>query len=240
MRKLWTKIPNIEREGLIKKGSEILYSKAGEPALEYLINKRKISKNILRKFNIGYFPEYLTKNGKEIKLEVNGRIITPIYSNDGSRPVAISTRHLDENHSFRFWHENYDKKYYMFGFSNAKNNIIKKNKCIVVEGEMDVLCLNSYGFKYTVCISGSAMSNYQISTILRYCDEVFFCFDPDTAGERAKNKCKQIYEEYGLEYYGIKFYYVKIPNKLDPDKFVIKNGRDDFIDLLKFSMEIEE
>lgn len=164
---------------------------------------------------------------------LSGRIITPIYDicND---LIAVSSRHLDSTKKGveRFWHESFDKGSYLYGLPYAKNNIIKKKKAIVVEGEMDVACLHSYDFNTTVGVSGSSFTLFQAALLGRYCSDVYFLLDGDTAGYESMRRISKIFRIHSLQAYGLRYIPVTLPNGYDPDEFVIQNGRKALIELL--------
>gem|GEM_PF-4983535 len=58
-----------------------------------------------------------------------------------------------------------------------------------------------------------------MATIKRYCDHVVFILDPDEAGLRSLSKMREIAEAGRLKHHS-----VFLPNKLDPDEFVLKYG----------------
>lgn len=207
-----------ERERIVEAGQEVLWSKAGKEALDYLRYQRKINDKTIKKFEMGYCPRYA-------KHQLKGRLITPIRDVYGNY-IAISTRLLmNDNKKTKFWHERFEKSYYLYGLYYAKNSILKNKKIIVVEGEMDVASLHTNGFVMTVGICGSAFSLFQASKIARYCPEVYFLFDSDKAGELALKKVLKIYEEYGLKNMGIDYIPVKLPSGYDPDKYVNEFGK---------------
>jgi DNA primase len=195
---------------------ELLKGEKGKKALEYLTQKRKISKSILDKFNIGYCPE-------DVNHQVRGRIITPIYD-AYNHLVALSTRHLDENFKPRFWHESFDKGSYLYGLNHAKDTIQNVQKVIIVEGEIDVLSLFSYGFTMSVGMSCSSLTLFQISLIARYCHEFYLLFDGDSPGKTAIDRMMRFYSKENLKSFGLNFYPVYLPEGHDPDDFLNKYG----------------
>jgi len=208
----------------------LLNQKDGQIALDYLIKKRKLNKDIIDKYNIGYCP-------LNISHQLRGRIITPIYDVYG-KLITLSTRHLNENIKNRFWHETFDKAYYLYGLFEAKKNIIKNQKVLIVEGEMDALCYQSNGINIAVSICGSALTIYQVAILSRYVSEFFIMLDGDDVGQEAiKRIMKKIYNKYNLDSYQLSFIPIKIPNKMDPDEYLIKNGTKEVIKLLKKTKE---
>ncbi len=201
----------------------------GKEALNYLLDERKFSKEIIEKFDIGYCPI-------DVNHEVRGRIITPIYSTY-EELVAISTRHLDKDHSGRFMHESFDKGSYLYGLCYAKEAIQRTNKVIIVEGECDVACFHTFGFDITIGLCGSAFTFFQIALLSKYCTNYYLLLDGDTAGRASIERAMRDYEKYNLSAYKIKFIPVYLPEGQDSDDFLIKNGKKNMIDKLRAAKE---
>lgn len=212
-----TGFSEMERKNIVKAAKITIRKPEGKKALDYLLNERRFTNEVIDKFDIGYCPE-------DVDHEVRGRIITPVYDPYGEL-VAISTRHLDRNHYQRFLHESFDKGFYLYGFYNARISIQKTNKVIIVEGECDVSCFHSFGFDMTVGLCGSAFTLFQISLLSKYCTDFYLLFDGDQAGRHSTARTMKDYEKYNLEAYKIKFIPVYLPAKTDPDDFLIENGR---------------
>jgi len=190
---------------------------------------RKFSDKVIDKFDIGYCP-------LEIDHELRGRIITPIYDTYGEM-VAISTRHMNEDQKFRFWHESFDKGFYLYGLNQAKDTIRKLNKVIIVEGEFDALAFHSCGFTMTVACSGSAFSLYQVALVSRFCTNFYLMFDGDVAGRESIDRTMDMYEKYSLGNYGLKFIPVYLPKDTDPDEYLFANGLNGVKEKLRISRD---
>ncbi len=224
-----TGFPETERIAIIKAATETLRRPEGKVALDYLINERKFSKEIIDKFDMGYCPP-------SVNHEVRGRIITPIYGTYGEL-VALSTRHLDKNHPQRFMHETFNKGSYLYGLHYAKQAIQRSNKVIVVEGECDVACYHTFGFDMTIGLCGSAFTLFQIALLSKYCTDFYLMLDGDIAGRDSIARAMKIYKKYNLDAYNLKFIPVYLPKDYDPDDFLIKHGKMNVINKLRTSKE---
>jgi len=71
----------------------------------------------------------------------------------------------------------------------------------------------------------------------RYCSNYYLLLDGDEAGRKAIKRSMKDYEKYNLESYKIKFMPVYLPEKTDPDDFLIKNGKRGMIKKLRESKE---
>ncbi len=212
-----------ERKSIVISSKAELDKPKGAKALDYLLNVRKLSRETIDDFDIGYCP-------KSQNHQVCGRIITPIYD-AYKNLVAISTR-IPYAAPLRFWHEHFDKGAYLYALHNAKMSIIKSNKVILVEGEFDVAALHNNGFTQTVGICGSAFTLFQVGLLSKYASYFYLLFDDDVAGRNAIERSMKMYNKYFLRSYNIHFIIVNIPNGLDPDDFINKYGREEMKKLL--------
>lgn len=82
----------------------------------------------------------------------------------------------------------YDKSRVLYAFDKAKATIRKENKCILVEGYMDVVMAHQAGTEHTVAVSGTALTRDQLTLLRRLCDQIILSFDMDDAGESATRR----------------------------------------------------
>ncbi|HUS50382.1 MAG TPA: toprim domain-containing protein [Candidatus Paceibacterota bacterium] len=194
----------------------------GKEALNYLKNKRKLSDEIIERFDFGYCPS-------NIDHQLNGRIITPIYDVHKNL-VALSTRSLEI--AKKFWHESFDKSLYLYGLCYAKEEMMRCKKAILVEGEFDVAFLHSNGFEMAVGVCGSSFSLIQAGLLLRYCNEVFVVLDGDESGKKSTQRILDFYKKNNLNSYDVKYVPVYLPDNLDPDDYIMEKGTKSFKELL--------
>jgi len=79
----------------------------------------------------------------------------------------------------------YDKSKLLYGLYQGRTEIKKQDFVIVVEGNMDVIASFEGGFTNTVAVSGTSLTDQQLSIISRYTNNVKLCFDLDEAGRQA-------------------------------------------------------
>ena len=82
----------------------------------------------------------------------------------------------------------YHKSKALYGFSLAKQSIREAGEAIFVEGNMDVIAMHQAGFRNTVAVSGTALTEEQLRLIRRFSDRLSLFFDMDTAGQKAARK----------------------------------------------------
>ena len=82
----------------------------------------------------------------------------------------------------------YDKSKILYGLDKAKMETRKKDKAIVVEGNIDVIMSHQAGVKNVVASSGTALTDQHLKILRRYTQNLDLCFDQDLAGEIAAKR----------------------------------------------------
>lgn len=93
----------------------------------------------------------------------------------------------------------YHKSEMLYGLSQAKQEMRKKNRVVVVEGNVDVITSFGAGVGETVAITGTAMTEEMIEKLARLVETVIFALDADEAGEKAMQRSIELAEKRGLE-----------------------------------------
>ncbi len=153
------------------------------------------------------------------------RVIYPIHSISGS-VVGFGGRILVKKENTGKYVNSpasilYDKSRELYGLYHAKNAISKSDKCLVVEGYMDVLSMHQRGIKNVVASSGTALTGEQVQMIRRYTPNVTLIFDSDAAGLKAALKGLDV----GLEK-SMNVQVVTLPENEDPDSFARTHSRE--------------
>jgi DNA primase len=191
-----------------------LQQPAGQMALKYLMEKRKLTVATLTEFKLGYAPNdwratsnFLKARGfNDYEIKQSGMVVDkensmppyydrfrhrltfPILDHHGNI-VGFTARALDENESAKYINTPqtliYNKSQIVFGLDKAKNAIKEKDLAILVEGNMDVIASYQAGVKNVVAVSGTSLTFDQIKLIKRYSRNVALCFDTDAAGVAA-------------------------------------------------------
>ena len=82
----------------------------------------------------------------------------------------------------------YDKSKILYGFDKAKNEIRKKDACVIVEGQMDAVMSHQAGAANAAAVSGTALTVEHLKLIKRLTEKIIMAFDKDEAGARASSK----------------------------------------------------
>lgn len=162
----------------------------------------------------------LTKEGKSGKLFdfFHGRVMFPILDVSG-RVVAFGGRTLKTDKKVAKYFNSpesplYNKSRVLYGLYQAKNAIVKANRCFLVEGYTDVISLHQAGVENVVASSGTALTEDQVRLIKRYTQHVTILFDGDAAGIRASFRGINLILSQGLNVKVVLF-----PDGEDPDSY---------------------
>jgi DNA primase len=115
----------------------------------------------------------------------------------------------------------------LYGLPQARKEIQQQGMIIVVEGYMDVVGLAQSGVENVVATLGTAATGINVQRLIRLADRVIFCFDRDTAGERAAKRAMEVSLEYLVDGKSVEF--LTMDGDQDPDEFVRAHGREAFV-----------
>ena len=173
----------------------------------------------------GYKEEFLVETGLCIKYDdgrlvdrFSDRVIFPIHSVSG-RVIGFGGRTLRTDKSVAKYQnsptsEIYDKRHTLYGIYFAKNEISRQDKCILVEGYLDVLSMHQLGITNVVASSGTSLTVEQIRLIRKFTNNVTIIYDGDAAGIKAALRGIGLVLKEGLN---VKV--VLLPEGQDPDDF---------------------
>jgi DNA primase len=222
----------VERNKIVELAQQSLWNEVTDDvaeALRYYREERGLSDDVIKRFRFGYYPQRLKKAGHDWA----GRLIMPLYDQHDNLTVLTSRDFRCKDKSgMPHLHEEFDKKFYLFGLPAAKPSIIRWQKAIVVEGQFDTCYSHVRGFDVTVGILGSAFSMHHVSVLARYCSEIFLVFDADDSGYKNLTRSMKMYKSYGLQSFGIVFVPVLLPKHKDPDEFLHKESKSEYTKIL--------
>lgn len=238
---------------------EKIFSNEGREALEYL-SKRKFKPDFISENKIGFAPrgwtnlhDHLLNRGHSIGdiltlgLVKEGdkgyydsfrnRIMFPIYSPSGN-VIAFGGRTLEDRKDIPKYinsSENpvFHKGQNLYGIKEKGSIIRRKAYSIIMEGYMDVLSAHSFGFDVAVAPLGTAFTEEQGKLLKRYTSNAILAFDMDNAGRVAAEKSGII-----LKSHGFNIRVLELENAKDPDEFLKKYGKVEFLKCVKESKEI--
>lgn len=225
--------------------------------------ERKLTDAAIKRFRLGYAPEerdalgrdalgkgysakLLTETGLcsqsdrgQLYDRFRGRVIFPVFSLSG-KVLAFGGRTLKTSKEVAKYVNSpesviYHKSNELYGLYQARRAIVQKNKCILVEGYMDVISMSQKGIENVVASSGTSLTEGQIALIHRFTDNVTVIYDSDAAGIKASLRGIDM-----LLAQGMNIKVMLLPEGDDPDSFAnnhtlteieeyFKNNETDFI-----------
>ena len=218
--------------------------KAGQNALDYLINKRKINKGLIESFGLGFAPSnnslsrYLVTKKKMQRSDLleaglsfqsrgevvdffRGRIIFPLTDARGNI-LGFSGRGLLDSDTPKYINTKetvvYHKGSTFFGINKAISEIKEKGEAVVMEGEFDVISSFREGIKNAIAIKGTALTSEQSLYLSRIAQKLTLCLDQDEAGVEATKRSLSILEDTDLS-----VYVAKLAGNKDPDEALNTN-----------------
>ena len=254
----------VNLEDAIKTAS-IFYQKQlreSPDAISYL-KARGLTGQIAKEFSIGYAPEgwqnlknvfkdyendILIKAGLVVKNDkgkfydrFRHRIIFPIYSDKGT-VIGFGGRIINSKDTPKYYNSPetplFQKSYELYGLLTARKSIREKGYVLVVEGYMDVVGLAQKEIKNVVATLGTATTAFHIKKLIRYTQEIIFCFDGDAAGRSAAWRAMNNSLESVTDNMQLKFLF--LPDGHDPDSFIREHSLNEFELLAKEAIPLTE
>mgnify|MGYP001680497426 FL=1 len=206
---------------------------------EYVFYGRKLNRNTIVEFRIGYAPntknslvEFLKKRGysvdeaKEAGL-INrfngdlfkGRMMIPFLDANTGEVIGFTGRIIEKGEpKYLNTPETrlFNKGRFIFGLSQAKEAIRKNNFVVIVEGNMDVISSHQAGVKEAVATSGTAMTENHLKILSRFTTDIRLAYDGDEAGIKAAERAIMLAGKIGISLSVISDY----GKAKDPDELI--------------------
>lgn len=160
-----------------------------------------------------------------------GRVIYPVHSISG-KIVAFGGRTLKTDKSVAKYvnspeSEIYSKSRELYGLYQARREIVRLDRCILVEGYMDVISMSQSGVENVVASSGTSLTEQQVNLIHRFTDNVTVIYDADAAGIKASLRGVDMLLKEGMNVKVVLF-----PEGEDPDSYARSHTREELADYL--------
>ena len=216
--------------------------------------ERLFTTDIIKKFQLGYSPaqwdfftkaaleagyqkEFLLKSGLSIDKDgrlydrFRERVMFPIHNQSG-RVIGFTGRILTaEKDKPKYVNspesEIYNKSRSLYGVYFARNEIAKKDECLLVEGNADVLAMFQSGIENVVASSGTSLTTDQIRMIKRYTRNITILYDGDPAGIKAAIRGTEMILEEDMDVRIVLF-----PEGDDPDSYARKHRPAELLDFI--------
>ncbi len=227
----------------------MMNNEAGGIGLAYFKERGFIDKTI-EKFQLGYAPDAgslltqtMLKEGFQLDILkkagltspkegstydfFRNRVMFPIHNMTG-KVVAYGGRIMVKDEKAPKYvntaeSEVYQKSKILYGAFFAKNEIRKKDECLLVEGYTDVISLHQSGIENAVSSSGTSLTPDQIRLVKRITPNITMLYDGDAAGIKAALRGTDLILEEGMN-----VRVVILPAPEDPDSYVRKVGAEAF------------
>lgn len=228
---------------------------------------RKVTQEAMKAFQLGYaidrgteFTDAAKKRGFSVEIlkalgltgesqqgrlydKFRGRVIFPVLNSSG-KTVAFGGRDLKGGPAKYInspESEIYVKSRELYGIFQAKNAIVRENKCYLVEGYLDVIGLWQSGIRNVVASSGTALTDGQISLIHRFTDNVTLIYDGDKAGIKASLRGIDMLLAHNLNIKAI-----PLPEGDDPDSLAARLSPQELkeyfaeneVDIIRFKIKV--
>ena len=172
----------------------------------------------------GYKLEYLIGAGLAVQREDGSvqdkfreRVMFPIHSLSG-RIIAYSGRTLRSDNPAKYVNspetEIYIKSRNLLGIIFAKSEISRLDRCILVEGNIDMVMMHQLGIRNVVASCGTSLTVEQIRLIHKFTSNVTIMYDGDSAGIHAALRGIPMVLAEGMD-----VQIVLLPDGEDPDSF---------------------
>lgn len=224
----------------------------GKEGLNYLIAKRGLKPETIKKFGLGVAPNRWNalknhmlalgfneremikasllseKNGRTFDFFMN-RVMFPIFDLRGN-VIGFSGRTLDPDpKGMKYLNTKetsvYKKSKTIFAMNFAKNQAVVEKSLILCEGNLDVITLHQAGFDTAVATCGTAITPEHARLISQYCNEVYLCYDADSAGQKATGNAISLLAAAGVTAKVIK---ITADGVKDVDDYIKKYGPERF------------
>jgi DNA primase len=187
-------------------------AKPGNKAAAYL-KERDVSEDFGKRLSLGYAPDSWDALSRALlpaypeSLLVEAGLLQPrqegksgsydrfrdrllfVLRDERGRPVGFGGRVLSPEGEPKYLNSPespvFQKKRLLYGLSDARDAMRKRDRAVVVEGYFDHLALVSAGIEETVASMGTALTPEQAGKLRRLAPAVVVCYDGDPAGRAA-------------------------------------------------------
>jgi len=215
---------------------------ASSEAVAY-VKQRGLNRQVVHDFRLGYAPSdgrsllnFLTQKGYTTSEIRDGgligsrgsdifrdRLMVPLMDGQGQvigftarlvHDVKGAPKYLNTPQTLL-----YDKSRHVFGLHLAKEAIRKRDRAVIVEGNLDVVSSHQAGVHNVVATAGTALTEYHLKALSRLTDTILLAFDGDKAGIAATERAIPIAGAVDVEL-GI----IVMPDDAkDPDELIQKD-----------------
>ena len=142
---------------------------------------------------------------------------------DRGRPVGFGGRGLASDQEPKYLNSPetplFQKKRLLYGLSEARDAIRRRNRAVLVEGYFDHLGLLGAGIEETTASMGTSLTAEHAEKLRRLCEAAAVCYDGDAAGRAATRSAVGL-----LLAQGLRVSVVRMPPDRDPYDLLREEG----------------
>ncbi len=215
-------------------------AKPGNRAAEYL-KTRAVPEPLWRRLGLGHAPDTWDALSRSLSpvfpesLLVEAGLLQPrpegrgaydrfrdrllfVVRDDRGRPVGFGGRALSPGNEPKYLNSPeslvFQKKRLLYGLSEAREAIRRRERVVVVEGYFDHLALLQAGVEETVASMGTALTVEHAERLRRLTSQVVVCYDGDAAGRSATKEALRQFLAHGLRAWVVRLEEGKDPHDL--------------------------
>lgn len=200
---------------------QLLKTKAGEPALKYLLD-RGITLETIETWGLGFAPnswdeciKYLSERNYSLDDMIEAGMVTKredgktwdrfrnrvtfAIRDERGRMAGFGARTLEKDGIPKYLNSPqsvlFDKSHILYGLDQARRSIRADEQAVIVEGYMDVIAVHQAGFTNAVSPMGTALTEHQLRLLKSRTKQIVLALDADAAGNRATLRGLQIARE---------------------------------------------
>ncbi len=132
----------------------------------------------------------------------------------------------------------FEKGRELYGLPQARKAIHEQDTVLVVEGYMDVVGLAQAGVENVVATLGTAATGANVQKLIKTASRVVFCFDRDSAGDRAAWKAMDVALEFVTDNKAVEI--LQMEGNQDPDEYVREHGKEAFVRYMNSATRLSE
>lgn len=210
---------------------------------DYLFDERKISTDMFKTYQLGFFPKNIKTLCKHVSEEFLKKIgmmnydgssdfsdyysiIFPIRDEYGN-PMGLAGRTMlsESDRTIldipKYKNSKFKKTNFLFGLNLARRDILLNQNVFVVEGYFDQMSMFDSGITNTVAVCGTAFSKNHFIKLSRYTDKITFFLDMDDGGKKSSS---QIYNKFISK--GAKLRFLGLPSGYkDAGEYFLNSGK---------------
>lgn len=192
-------------------------------SLSDFLTKKGVSEQAMERAGL------IVRSPKGIYDRFRSRIMFPIMDSSG-RAIAFSGRILNESTgktlgasgSAKYVNspetEIFHKSRVLFGFSQAREELRREDRAVLVEGQMDLILSHQAGVKNAVASSGTALTIDHLALIKRFTKNLTLALDADKAGLSATHRAVEL--AFGQD---MTVSVASLPEGLDPADLILRD-----------------